>query len=373
MMRVCAARREVTVAVVERRLNPSLESNMKLVAAALALVALAASASAQAYVYEQPMAPAGGTLRNSALWIDPTGQNDLDSDAIAWEDFTLTQTATITRLRWWGEAAPGLGFQISFYNQDPNTIAVQPDAFGVGSGPISQADYTSFTQTSAGGNMYRFDVNLTTPMTFNANTRYFVSVVGRQPIPYAGWGWASSLSGPNGTFWWSRGLAMFFHLTDSRAMALATAAGWPVGTPSCFGDGTSGVCPCGNAGGAGAGCANSTGAGAILSASGNAIVGADTVVLTARQCPAATLGLFFGGSTLGSAAPFADGLRCVNGNVIRLGVAYTTGGIASSNTTLSVAQGLHAGDLRHYQFWYRNVLGPCSQGFNTTNALSIQW
>ena len=346
---------------------------MKFAAAALALVVLAASASAQAYVYQQPMAANGGTLRNSALWIDPSGQNDLDSDAIAWEDFNLPQTTTVTRVRWWGEAAPALGFEISFFNQDPNTIAVQPDMFGVGSGPIQHAIYTNYTQTSAGGSMYRFEVSLVAPLTFNANTRYFVSVVGQQPIPFAGWGWAASSSGPNGTFWWSRGAHMYFHLGESRAMALATAAGWPVGTPSCSGDGTTGACPCGNAGGAGAGCANSTGAGAILSASGNPVVGADTVVLTARQCPPTTLGLFFGGSTLGSAAPFADGLRCVNGNVIRLGVAFTTAGVASSNTTLSVQQGLHAGDLRHYQFWYRNVLGPCSLGFNTTNALSIQW
>ena len=49
------------------------------------------SADAQSFLYEQPMSPNGGTLRNSQLWVDPSGQNDLDSDAIAWEDFTLPQ------------------------------------------------------------------------------------------------------------------------------------------------------------------------------------------------------------------------------------------------------------------------------------------
>jgi hypothetical protein len=183
----------------------------------VAVATLFTSALGQSFLYEQPMAPNGGILRNSQLWIDPTGQNDLDSDAIAWEDFTLPQTATITKIRWWGEVAPPLGFEITFYNQDPNTTAVQPDLF-YGHPPISQHIYTSFTQTSVGGNMYQFDVNLVTPIQFNGLTRYFVSVVGRTPIAYATWNWASSNVGPNGTFWWCRGLHMYFHLSESRAL-----------------------------------------------------------------------------------------------------------------------------------------------------------
>ena len=49
----------------------------------------APSASAQGFAYEQPMTSGGGILRSSQLWIDPSGQNDLDSDAQAWEDFEL--------------------------------------------------------------------------------------------------------------------------------------------------------------------------------------------------------------------------------------------------------------------------------------------
>ncbi len=346
--------------------------NVSRIAVILAL--LATGARAQGYAYEQPMAPAGYPLRASQLWIDPSGQNDLDSDAIAWDDFELPQDTTITRVRWWGEAAPPLGFRIAFYHQDPGTIAVQPDIFAPGSGPISQVVYPSVAQLPVGGGLYQFEVALVAPLTFLANTRYFVSVVGRTPIAYATWSWAGSSTGPNGTFWWMRGAHMFFHLGDSRALALATSAGWEIGTPSCFGDGSSGACPCGNGATGGAGCANSTGSGARLAAFGNAVVGADTVVLTVRDCPPSVPGLFFGGSTATAAGPFGDGLRCVGSGIVRLGVAVTSpSGVAQSSGQLSIGEGLVGGELRHYQFWYRNFSGPCVQRFNTSNALSIQW
>ena len=182
-----------------------------------AILLLSLSALAQTPAYIQPMAPNGGILRPSQMWIDPSGQNDSDTDAQAWEDFQLPQTTTITRVRWWGETAPTLGFTIEFWNQDPGTIAVQPDLF---SGAFSEDIYTSFTQTSAGGSMYQFDVTLVTPLQFDGLTRYFVSVVGLTPIPYATWNWAASPIGPNGTFWWQRGLHMYFHLPESRAMGL---------------------------------------------------------------------------------------------------------------------------------------------------------
>lgn len=186
----------------------------------LTALVVATAAHAQGYLYEQPMAPNGGTLRSSQLWIDPSGQNDSDNDAIAWEDFTLQETTTITKIRWWGEAAPPLGFEISFFHQDPNTIAVQPDIFAAGSQPIDEHIYTSFVQTPVGGSLYQFDVTLAQPLVFDGLTRYFVSVVGRTPLSYATWRWAASPVGPNGTFWWQRGLHMYFHLPESRALAL---------------------------------------------------------------------------------------------------------------------------------------------------------
>ncbi len=347
---------------------------MKSLPALLSVAILSAAAAAQGYVYEQPMDPNGGTLRPCQLWIDPTGQNDLDSDAIAWEDFKLPQTTTIARLRWWGETAPPLGFQVSFFNQDPNTVAVQPDIFAPGSGPISEDIYTSFTQTAVPGGMSRFEVALVTPLIFNANTRYFVSAVGLTPIPFAEWKWAANSTGPNGTFYWVRGMHTYMHLPESRAMELATFAGWPVGTPFCFGDGSSGACPCGNLASAGRGCANSTGVGAILEGFGTAVVVADTVVLTARNCPPAKVGIFLSGHTSVGGLPFGDGLRCLGGGLMRLGaVTSNAAGVATSNMSLSIREGLLGGEQRHYQYWYRDPIGPCGHGFSLTNALSVQW
>jgi hypothetical protein len=247
--------------------------------------------------------------------------------------------------------------------------------FAPGSGPIRQDVYASFTQASAGGSMVRYETDLAVPLTFNANTRYFVSVVGRHSASYLPWNWAASSSGPNGTFWWQRGLHMYLHLPESRALALGTSAGWPIGTPFCFGNGTAGAaCPCGNAGAANTGCRNSTGQGAILQAFGNAAVGSDTVVLAASQCPPGTMGLFFGANNALTATAFGDGLRCVGGNVIRLGIVPTSAaGTAASTGTISTLEGLAPGQLRRYQVWYRNLAGPCGNGCNTSNALAIQW
>lgn len=363
-----------------RRLAPQVapypHAPMKLRLAALTLLCLSALAHAQGagLDFTQPMSPGGGVLRASQLWMDPSGQNDLDSDAIAWEDFELDTGTTLTRVAWWGEAAPAQGFRISFYHQDPNTIAVQPDLFATGSGPISEHDYTSFSQVSAGAGLYRFEVDLITPVTVNASTRYFISIVGLTPVPFATWGWAQGTGGTNGTFWWQRGAHMYFHLGDDRALSLATAAGWPIGVASCSGDGSGPTCPCFNAGTPGAGCANSTGLGASLAAFGSAQVANDSVVLSVTGCPANTPGLFFGGPNSLAGLPFGDGLRCVGGIVVRLGVVPTSSaGLAQSLLPLAATEGLSGGELRSYQYWYRDPSGPCGGGYNTSNALRLQW
>jgi hypothetical protein len=343
-----------------------------------ALVLLCAPAVAQA-PYVQPMAPNGGNLRASQLWIDPSGQNDLDSDAIAWEDFELSQDTTITRVRWWGELGPSLGFRISFFNQDPGTIAVQPDMFAPGSGPISQRTYTNVVQTPAGGSLYQFDVDLTTPLTFSANTRYFISIVGRTPIPYANWNWAASSSGPNGTFWWARGAHMYFHLGESRALALATVDGWPLGEPTCLGDGSLVACPCGNNGASGHGCANSFNpSGALLSGAGDASVSADSVTLTASGLSGA-LCIFVQGTALMPPVFVDDGVWCTD-MILRLGSPPVAGGASTypplGGVPVSIKGVLPpAGGTRYYQAFYRNAAmtfcPPATS--NRTSGLQIVW
>lgn len=350
---------------------------------ALAVCGCASLARAQLPVFEQPMAANGGILRNSQLWIDPTGQNDSDNDAIAWDDFQFGADTTVTRIRWWGEVAPPLGFEISFYHQDPNTTALQPDMFAAGSGPITHFVTTTATSISAGGALYRFEAVLPTPLVCAANTRYFVSVVGRSPYSYAAWNWASSSVSTNGTFWWSRGMHMYFHLPDNRALALATADGWPLGATFCAGDGTATPCPCGSNGASGHGCPSSLSAsGAWLTASGTASLAADSVKLWGAGLPSGP-GLYFQGTTQlagGAGSLFGDGLRCVGGTVIRLGVVSAA---ASTSTYPSVApndapvhaRGLVAPGTYHYQLWYRDAdANYCtSSTFNLTNGVSVTW
>lgn len=146
------------------------------------------------------------------------------------------------------------------------------------------------------------------------------------------------------------------------------------GSGYCFGDGSGAACPCANSSSSASGCVNSTGLGGVLSANGTATVGSDTVTLIADQCPPDTPGLFFSGTTTLSGSPFGDGLRCVQTGIVRLGVSSTDAfGAAQSSGSLSSLGGLSGGELRHYQYWYRDVSGPCGAGFNTTNAYSIQW
>lgn len=196
------------------------------VAAMCALSPMACRASlADSTLYLQPMSPNGGVMRASQFWIDPSGDNDLDSDAIAWENFTFAQDSTVTRVRWWGDAPPPLGFKVSFFNQDPNTVAVQPDIFATGSAPISVQSFPSPQAQSAGGNLYQFTVDLSTPVSFEAGKRYFVSVLGQTPVPFAEWRWAASPTANLGTFWWVRGAHMYFHLGDDRALELVGSPG----------------------------------------------------------------------------------------------------------------------------------------------------
>jgi len=150
----------------------------------------------------------------------------------------------------------------------------------------------------------------------------------------------------------------------------------PNGISFCFGDGTGTVCPCGNSGGAGEGCGNSTGAGGVLTAAGVATVGADTLVLNAEQVPAGVPGVFFqANNSLANPQLFGDGFLCATGGIQRLGSPVFTdaGGNGASAVTISVFGAVNTGDTKNYQFWYRDVSGPCASGFNTTNALELTW
>ncbi len=348
--------------------------------ASLALLSLAAASGAQVNVYNQPMAANGGVLRPSQMWIDPGGANDLDSDAQAWADFEFSQDAVITHVRWWGEAAPALGFELQFFHQDPGTIAVQPDMFAAGTGSFRTEMHTTFVQTPVGNNLYQIDVDLSAPLVLMGNTRYFLSVLGQQPIPFAYWQWAQATSGPHGTFWWQRGLHSYHHLYDSRAFALVGYAQSTAGTAFCFGDGSAGPCPCGNSGPSGRGCINSRNVGALLSTLGSTSVSADDLQLATSAMPTNQSCMTFTSPSSVHGWPFGDGRRCVTGQISRLQVRnsgldgtalYGPGLVSYASANFIGANHLVAGATFGFQTWYRDPAGPCGASTNVSSGVQV--
>jgi hypothetical protein len=151
---------------------------------------------------QPPGSPPGGTIP-SQMWVDPTQQNDSEIDSVAYDEFVLSQGTTLTHLEWWGDAAPTLGFTIEFWNQDTNTIAVQPDLTQFyGHAPLAQEIVTAFVQESVSGGQYHFAYELTTPISLSANSRYFVAIHGNTPGYWDTWGWAQSQSGGGKMFYY---------------------------------------------------------------------------------------------------------------------------------------------------------------------------
>jgi hypothetical protein len=164
---------------------------------------------------------------------------------------------------------------------------------------------------------------------------------------------------------------------DAGAAYVYTRA--PVGSGFCFGDGGGTPCPCGNAGCPYGGCGNGTfGGGCILTAGGDPTVGSDSLVLLAAQATPGQPGLFFQGQNAvggGAGAQFGDGLRCAGMNVVRLQVVTADmNGDAATSLVVSVKGGVSSGDMRHYQFWYRDpAVSPCGATFNLSNGLTVAW
>jgi hypothetical protein len=49
-------------------------------------------------------------------------------------------------------------------------------------------------------------------------------------------------------------------------------------------------------------------------------------------------------------------------------------GDVSSTVSISVGGNVSPGDLRRYQWWYRDpLLSPCGAAFNLTNGLELSW
>jgi hypothetical protein len=125
-------------------------------------------------------------------------------------------------------------------------------------------------------------------------------------------------------------------------------------------------------------------AGAKLDSSGNARVSADTFVLQASGMPPNATSVYFQGTTRvnnGAGVILGDGLRCVSGTLIRLGVETNTGAGSSGyggplgDTPISVRGAIPpAGGTRDYQVYYRNPAVFCTSAtFNLSNGFEVIW
>lgn len=155
----------------------------------------------------------------------------------------------------------------------------------------------------------------------------------------------------------------------------------PVGTPLCFGDGSTmngGLvvdCPCGNAASAGAGCRNSHGYGAILSASGSSSVANDDLTLSVSQARMNQSCMLLQGA-MRIAVPFKDGILCTGNPTHRLEVIFLdSSGAATSVESVVTGGNVAPGQTRYYQAWYRDPfdVAPCNARSNLTQALEIVW
>ncbi len=154
------------------------------------------------------------------------------------------------------------------------------------------------------------------------------------------------------------------------------------GTAYCAGDGSGTACPCGNSSAPGAmsGCLSSLGTGGKLAASGSASLSGDTVLLSGTQM-ANSSALYFQGTTQavgGLGIVFGDGLRCVTGSIVRLGIETNVAGASSypggTDLPVSVRGNVLAPGTRTYQVWYRNAAAFCSPStFNLTNGWTVTW
>lgn len=154
--------------------------------------------------------------------------------------------------------------------------------------------------------------------------------------------------------------------------AIVVGESWMPGAVVCDG-GPAAACPCANNAADGTGCANSTGLGAELAGFGSTQIAADNYVLRVRSLPAQEAGVFLQGAGL-AGFPFRDGLLCVASPTVRLEtVVSDPTGTARSTVQLAVAGAAQPGELRYYQFWYRDPGGACGTGSNLSNGWALDW
>jgi outer membrane protein assembly factor BamB len=158
---------------------------------------------------------------------------------------------------------------------------------------------------------------------------------------------------------------------------------------ACFGDGSSGPCPCGAnvVKGTPSGCVTDWGEGGRLDDQGISSLGSDSVRFCASvpgQSLSNGLAVLLQGRHAGTAVPFEDGLLCLERPIVRL--YATIGGSSSLDLPPAGAPSVHLrsaelgdpilpGTRRAYQMYFRSqVTGTChADGGNFTNSVIVDW
>lgn len=153
----------------------------------------------------------------------------------------------------------------------------------------------------------------------------------------------------------------------------------------CAGDGQDAnvttPCPCANFGAPGHGCAWSNNpSGAWLTTTGTQ--NPDSLVLHATGMPASTGATVFwkGSALVPQATPWGDGLRCIDGSLVRLGTKTNVSGAAQypegANASISLRgqTPVGSGAVGYYQTTFRNAASYCTPAtHNATNAVRVVW
>lgn len=166
--------------------------------------------------------------------------------------------------------------------------------------------------------------------------------------------------------------------------AAIQALGDAAGPTFCAGDTRGTACPCTNdaAVNSGRGCVSSFALGASLVARGAADLSNDTFQLLASSITP-TAPMLFHQSTLqdngGAGAVFGDGLSCLGGSRVRLGIAFCdANGTAvwppAGQTPISLSGQISVAGVRYYQVMYRDSQSYCTNDtFNHTNGVAASW
>ena len=121
---------------------------------------------------------------------------------------------------------------------------------------------------------------------------------------------------------------------------------------------------------------NSVGAGALLRGVGSTVISQNAFGLAVDGLPHHQPGLFYYGSTAIN-LPFGGGVRCVDGQTVRLSPAVfsTSNGTASRGVDFGAAPMVNQftpGSTWYFQYWYRDP-AAIGSGFNLTDGLQVDW